>query len=103
MIYTDDEKAIGRRLFKENVEGEGVRLYRTRGRPAFIERWNRSLKDRIFKRVEADEKKNKKNIQWVDYLPEVLLIYNNKMVHSATKQTPNEAEQGRRRMISNPN
>ena len=45
----------------------------------------------IFKRVEADEKKNKKHIQWVDYLPEVLLTYNNKMVHSATKQTPNEA------------
>ena len=60
MIYTDDEKAIGGRLFKEYVEDEGTELCRTRGRPAFIEMWNRSLKDMIFKRVEADEKKNKK-------------------------------------------
>ena len=39
-IYTDDEKAIGGRLFREYVEGEGIELYRTRGRPALIERWN---------------------------------------------------------------
>ena len=64
MIYTDDEKAIGGRLFKEYVEGERRELYRTRGRPAFIARWNRSLKDMIFKRVEADEKKNKKIFSW---------------------------------------
>ena len=64
MIYADDEKAIGGRLFKEYVEGEGIELYRTRGRPAFIERWNISLQDMIFKRVEADEKKNKKIFSW---------------------------------------
>ena len=45
----------------------------------------------IFKRVEADEKKNKKNIQWVDYLPGVLLTYKNKSIHSATGLTPNDA------------
>ena len=36
-------------------------------------------------------KKSKENIQWVDYLPEVLLTYNNKMVHSAINMTPNHA------------
>ena len=60
MIYAHDEKAVGGRLFQEYVEGEGIEQYRTKGRPAFIERWNRSLKDMILKRVEADEKKNKK-------------------------------------------
>ena len=91
LIYSDDETTIGGREFKEYVESEGIELHRTRGQAQFIERWNRSLKDMIFKRVEADEKKGKVNIQWVDYLPEVLLTYNNKMVHSATNMTPNEA------------
>ena len=33
------------------------------------------------KRVDADEKKGKVNIQWVDYIPEIMLTYNSKMVH----------------------
>ena len=45
----------------------------------------------LFKRVEADEKKGKQNIQWIDYNLEILLTYNNKMVSSTTKFTPLEA------------
>ena len=45
----------------------------------------------LFKRVDADEKKGKNNIQWVDYLGEILLTYNSKMIHSAHEMTPNEA------------
>ena len=45
----------------------------------------------LFKRVDADERKGKNNIQWVDYLGEILLTYNSKMIHSAHEMTPNEA------------
>ena len=45
----------------------------------------------LYKRVEADEKKGKENIQWIDYNLEILLTYNDKMVHSAIKMTPKEA------------
>ena len=45
----------------------------------------------LFKRVEADEKKGKQNIQRIDYNLEILLTYSNKMVSSATKKTPLEA------------
>ena len=45
----------------------------------------------LYKRVEADEKKGKSNIQWTDYIYEILLTYNNQMIHSATKFTPKEA------------
>ena len=41
----------------------------------------------LYKRVEADEKKGKENIQWIDYNLEILLTYNDKMVHSAIKMT----------------
>ena len=91
MIYTDDEKAIASSDFKQYVEDEGIELYRTRGHPAFSERFIRTFKDKLFKRVEADEKKGKDNIQWTDYILEIMLTYNNKDIHSSTGQTPNEA------------
>ena len=59
MIYTDDEKAIASSDFKQYVEDEGIQLYRTRGHPALSERFIRTFKDKLFKRVEADEKKGK--------------------------------------------
>ena len=72
-IFSDDEGALRGDVFKEYVESEGMELYRTRGKAQFVERFNRRLKDMIFKRLEADEKKGKENIDWSDHLPEVLL------------------------------
>ena len=51
----------------------------------------RTFKDMFFKRVEADEKKNKENILWLDYILEIMLTYNKKMRHSATGMTPKKA------------
>ena len=75
IFFTDDERAIAGEDFKEYVEGKGMELYRTRGHPAFAERLIRTIKDKLCKRVEADEKKGKNNIQWADYLTEIMLIY----------------------------
>ena len=90
MIYTDGERGIASAEFKEYVDGEGIELYRTRNHPAFAERFIRTFKDKLFKRVENDEKKGKA-IQYVDYIFEIMLTYNNKYIHSATGLTPNEA------------
>ena len=57
IIYSDDEKAIAGGDFKDYIEGENIELYRTRGHPAFAERFIRTYKDMLFKRVEADERK----------------------------------------------
>jgi hypothetical protein len=59
LIYTDDERAIAGEDFKEFVEGKGIELYRTRNHPTFAERFIRTFKDMLFKRVEVDEKKGK--------------------------------------------
>ena len=66
MIYTDDERGIASAEFKEYVDGEGIELYRTRNHLAFAERFSRTFKDKLFKRVENDEKKGKA-VQWIDY------------------------------------
>ena len=57
IIFTDDEGSIGGALFQEYVESEEIELYRTRGRPAFAERFIRTFKDKLFKRVENDWEK----------------------------------------------
>ena len=49
----------------------------------------------LFKRVDADEKKGKTNIQWIDYRLEILITYNNKLVSSVTKMTPLEARKNK--------
>ena len=58
IIYTDDEKAIASGEFQRYVEEGGIKLYRTRGHPAFAERFIKTFKDKLFKR-EHDEKTEK--------------------------------------------
>ena len=91
MIYSDEEGSLLGNEIREYFKKEGIELHTTRGHPAFAERFIRTFKDMLFKRVDADEKKSKKNIQWTDYIFEVMLTYNNKMVSSVTKFTPRDA------------
>ena len=91
MFYSDEEGSLYSKTVIECLEGEKIEIHRTRGHPAFAERFIRTYKDMLFKRVDADEKKGKQNIQWIDYNLEILLTYNNKMVSSTTKMTPLEA------------
>ena len=92
MFYSDEEGSLYSKTIIESLEQEKIEMHRTRGHPAFAERFIRSFKDMLFKRVEADEKKGKANIQWTDYIFEILLTYNNKNVHSTTKFTPSGAK-----------
>ena len=73
------------------LKEQKIQHHRTRAHANFGERAIRTFKDMLYKRVEADEKKGKSNIQSTDYIHETLLTYNNQMIHSATKFTPKEA------------
>ena len=91
ILYTDDEGALQKEAIQKYLNDEGIQHHRTRAHANFSERAIRTFKDMLYKRVEADEKKGKNNIQWTDYIFEILLTYNNKMEHSAIKMTPKEA------------
>ena len=93
MFYSDEEGSLYSKTVIEYLEGEKIEIHRTH--PAFAERFIRTYKDMLFKRVEADETKGKQNIQWIDYNLEILLTYNNKMVSSTTTFTPLEAKKNR--------
>lgn len=90
MMYSDEERSLIGSELQDYLEKEGIEIRTTRGHPAFVERYIKTFKDMLFKRVENDEKKGK-NVQWTDYIFEMLLTYNNKMVSSATKMTPKDA------------
>ena len=91
MIYTDDEGAMNKEAIQKYLKDENIEHHRTRAHPNFSERAIRTFKDLLYRTVEADEKKGKQNIQWPDYILEILLTYNNQMKHSATGFTPKEA------------
>ena len=87
----DDEGALNKEAIQKYLKDENIEHHRTRAHPNFSERASRTFKDMLYKRVEADEKKGKENIQWPEYKLEILLTYNNQMKHSATGFTPKEA------------
>ena len=91
LIYTDDEGAMNKKAIQKYLQEQNIEHYRTRAHANFSERAIRTFKDLLYRRVEADQKKGKNNIQWPDYIFEILLTYNNKMKHSATGFTPKDA------------
>ena len=91
MIYSDEEGSLYDKTVEDYFKEEGKEFYRTRGHPNFANRFIRAYKDMLYKRVEADEKKGKAHIQWIDYNLEILVTYNNKMIHSSIGMTPAEA------------
>ena len=62
----------------------------TRNHAHFVERFIRTFKMMLRKRIDADIKQGNE-IQWIDYIFQILLTYNNKNEHSSINMTPNEA------------
>ena len=91
IIYTDDEGALNKEATQKYLKDENIKHHQTRAHPNISERAIRTFKDMLYRRVEADEKKGKENIQWPDYILEIVLTYTNQMKHSATGFTPKEA------------
>ncbi len=66
-------------------------------RSAFAERFIRTFKGMLYKRIENTGNPSKKkpeaatDPQWTDYVYQVMLTYNNKSVHSSTKKVPVDA------------
>ena len=74
IIYTDDEGALNKEAIQKCLKDENIEHHRTRAHPSLSERAIRTFKDMLYRRVEADEKKGKHNIQWPEYILEILLI-----------------------------
>ena len=88
ILYTDNESSLSSKSIQDYLKEKDINHLITRSHPWFAERAVRTAKDMIYKRVEASKNEN---VQWTGFIFEILLTYNNKLKHSATNFTPNEA------------
>jgi hypothetical protein len=91
-IYCDGEGAFVGKDIQEYLLKENIRMINSRNHAPYAERHIRTIKDMINRRLEYKKLVTKK---WVDILPDILKEYNNKMVHSSHKFTPEQARQRR--------
>jgi len=94
-LYTDDEAALSKPDMKQYFEDNNIHHIVTRSHAHMAERAIRTFKDSLYKRV--DNMKDD-NIQWSDLIFEILLTYNNKIVHTTTGMTPSEARLPKNRL-----
>ncbi len=106
MIYTDDEAALSSIALSEFFVEQKIKHYVTRKHAAFAERMIRTFKAALYKRIDNKGNPKKKNPpegggadpQWHELIYQIMLTYNNKLVHSSTKKTPEQARQGNHQM-----
>ena len=94
MVYSDDEGSFTSSIVKEWLDKEKIKHGIARTHAPVAERNIRTIKAMIDKRIE----KAAAGTEWTDLLYQVLLTYNNKMEHSATGLTPEEARKDRNHM-----
>ena len=94
MIYTDGEGALRSNLFEEYCKEQKIKLVITRTHAYVAERFIRTLKNAVNKRLEND----KTDKTWKDFLYEIMITYNNKDIHSAHGMTPSSARKDVNRM-----
>ena len=89
IIYTDDEGALKTEAMQKYFNEKNISHIITRSHAHFVERFIRTFKDALYKRIDNEKEKN--NIQWTDYIFEILLTYNNKLKHDSHGFTPADA------------
>ena len=86
-IYSDDEGALNGTVVQDFFKEQKIDHTKTRTHPMICERFIRTVKSMLHKRMEHTKK------DWKELLFQVLLTYNNKLEHSTTGYTPKEAHQ----------
>ena len=86
-LYTDDEGALNKSDIKKYFEDNKIHHIITRSHANIAERAIRTFKNSLYKRVDNA----KGPVQWSDLIFEILLTYNNKIVHTTTGMAPSEA------------
>lgn len=91
MLWVDK----GKEFYNKDVKALGVELYSTENeeKSCVVERWNRTMKEKMFKYFSANSTR-----KYVDILDELVNRYNNTR-HSSIKMTPVEASKKKNESI----
>jgi hypothetical protein len=87
VLMTDEEGGLVSNFVSNYLKKEGITYIVNRNHAPFVERYIRTLKSMISKRLLRNP-----DVRWYDLLFETYIVYNRKMVSSATKMTPAEAD-----------
>ena len=87
ILYTDDEGSFNSKILQTYLANAQINHIISRSHPHYIERYIRTFKNLLYKRLEDTDK------HWTDLIEPVLNVYNNKMISSITKLTPSEARE----------
>ena len=85
LIYSDDEKALQSKIIHNFLADSNIKHHVSRTHAHFAERAIRTFKSMLNTRIA-----NKPNVQWTDYINQLINHYNNN-IHSTTGTTPNDA------------
>ena len=85
IIYSDNEGAFNYKKMEEFYKNNDIDHIITLAHAPYVERFIRTIKDMIYKRVKQFKGR------WIDYIYPSLVIYNYRMVHSSHGLTPSEA------------
>ena len=120
IIYCDGETAWTTGAVPTYIEEQGIKQYITRNHAQFAERFVRTYKGMLYKRIDSAKREEVQGVedpkerpkpepkpegeeeeeeeededpdpQWHTFNHQILLTYNNFQVHSATKMTPKQA------------
>ena len=87
ILMTDEEGGLVSNYVSDYLKKEGITYIVNRNHAPFVERYIRTLKSMISKRLTK-----RPDVHWYDLLFETYIVYNRKMISTATKMTPAEAE-----------
>ena len=85
IIYTDEEGSFNSNYCQEYLKKVAISHLTTRTHPWYCERYIRTLKDLLDKRLQDIDK------PWIELIEPISNVYNNKMKSSVTNFTPTEA------------
>ena len=76
----------GKDFYNKHVKALGIQLYSTENeeKSSVVERWNRTMKEKMFKNFSANSTR-----KYINVLDEMVNNYNN-TIHSSIKMTPVE-------------
>lgn len=92
-IYSDQDTVFQTKLIRDLLKEkniEWIKISDNKGALSVIERFNRTMRQKLFQKIVEDDLQNEKMINnWIDHYMDVIKEYNN-TIHSTTKLTPNQ-------------
>ena len=88
VVYSDPDASMDSQRMSSYLRSQGIDWIRTKQHASIAERAIRTIKDKLYKRLEHQSVTLDRNVDWTKLIPEVLDDYNNHNKHRATGMTP---------------